>query len=262
MTNGGELQLIREHGWRIGFVNLMRREVSRRFSMRNWLIQGVIWLALLNLVLALVLEAEEAGQTMTAGVTAFILATSILAPIGMVVAAHGAIINEKKAGTAAWILSKPASRIAFILSKFFTIGLGFIVIVIFLQGLIAYAQLSVFNGSPIPAFPFLGALILLAINVIFYLSFTLFLGTIFEARVPVLGIPIALVIGQVFLLAFLGTVAEWLPNLFPGSLSDMALQTALGSSSSAPWILPVFVTLSLTALFVYLAIARFRSQEF
>jgi ABC-2 type transport system permease protein len=262
MTSGSELQLVHDHGWRVGFANLMRREVARRFSMRNWLIQGVIWLALLNLVLALVLEAEEVGQTMTAGVTAFILATSILAPIGMVVAAHGAIINEKKAGTAAWILSKPTSRIAFILSKFFTIGLGFIVIVIFLQGLIAYAQLSVFNGSPIPAFSFLGALILLAVNVVFYLSFTLFLGTIFEARIPVLGIPIALIIGQVFLLAFLGTVAEWLPNLFPGSLSDMAVQTALGGSTSAPWILPVFVTLSLTALFVYLAIVRFRNQEF
>jgi ABC-2 type transport system permease protein len=262
MAEAGGLQLVHDQGWRIGFVNLMRREISRRFSMRNWLIQGVIWLALLNLVLALVLEAEEAGQTMTAGVTAFILATSILAPIGMVVAAHGAIINEKRAGTAAWVLSKPASRIAFILSKFITIGVGFIVIVIILQGIIAYAQLSVFQGSPIPALPFLGALFLLALNVIFYLALTLFLGTVFEARIPVLGIPIALIIGQVFLLAFLGNVADWLPNLFPGSLSDMAVQAALGSSLPSPWILPIFITISLTTFLIYLTILRFRNQEF
>jgi hypothetical protein len=42
----------------------------------------------------------------------------------------------------------------------------------------------------------------------------------------------------------------------------MAVQAALGSSLPSPWILPIFITISLTTFLIYLTILRFRNQEF
>jgi len=250
------------HGWRIGFNNLLRKEYKRRWDMRTILVQGAVWLLLLNFVLALMLEYETEAGSITLGVTTFTFMVGLLAPIGMVMSAQGAILNEKKSGTAAWILSKPASRTSFIVAKLVTIGLGFLVIVILLQGLVAFAQLSIHHGSIMPVGNFIGALMLLSLNVIFYLTLTIMLGTMFNKRVPVIGIPVVLIILQYFLIPLLYKAAEWLPYIFPGSLNDLARVVILDSSMPSGWLMTVFTTLLFSALFVYLAIWRFKREEF
>jgi len=260
MGNVSGLQLVNEQGWRIGFTNLLRREISRRWSARNCLIQGAIWLVLLNLALAMVLEGQGTTASVTAGVNTFIAMAGILAPLGVVIAAQGAIVNERKAGTAAWVLSKPASRTAFILSKLVTIAVGFLALVIVLQGLIAYSQLSLAQGSLLPALGFLGGMSLLALSVLFYLSLALMLGTFFQARTPVILIPVGLIIAQAFLLGLLHDVAEWLPYLFPGSLFEVARTMVLGPPSSH-WLLPIITSTLLSALFIFVAIRQFQREE-
>jgi ABC-2 type transport system permease protein len=250
------------HSWRIGLNNLLRKEYKRRWDIRNILIQGAIWLLLLNFVLAMLLESETTGGSIVLGVTTFTFMAGLLAPIGVVMSAHGAILNEKKSGTAAWILSKPASRTSFIVAKLVTIGLGFLAIVILLQGLVAFAQLSIFQGSILPVGNFAGALLMLSLNVIFYLTLTIMLGTMFSKRVPVIGIPIALIIIQAFVLNLLHEVAEWLPYIFPGTLNDLARVFMMEAPMPSEWLMPVFTTLLLSATFVYLAIWRFQREEF
>lgn len=262
MAETSEFQLVNESGWRMGFKNLMRREASRRLSARNLLIQSVIWLVLLNFVLAMVIEVEEGVYAVTVtGVQTFTFMAGLLGAIGMVVATQGAIVNEKRSGTAAWVLSKPATRHAFILSKFITIGGGLLAIIIVLQGLVAYFQLSLSQASPLPVLPFIGGMSLLALNLIFYLSLTLMLGTMFQGRIGVLGLPVAFIISQVFLLGLLDKVTAWLPYLFPGALSGLSRVMILESPPPSYWFLPIVTTTVLSALFIYLAIWRFQREE-
>lgn len=262
MVSTGDLHPASEQGWRIGFINLLRKETRRRWNFRNLLIQSAVWLLLLNFVLAMLLEAEASRGSIMMGVTTFIFMAGMLAPIGMVMTSQGAILNEKKSGTAAWVLSKPASRSAFVLSKLVTIIVGFVAIVIVLQGVVAYSQLSLFQGSMLPAMPFIGGMLLLSLNVAFYLALTLMLGTLFHQRVPIIGIPVALIIIQAFLLNLLAEVADWLPYLFPGSLSDLARAAVMESPMPSQWLLAIVTTSLLTALFIYVAIWRFQREEF
>lgn len=261
MYGTSELQTLNEQGWRVGFANLVRRERTHRWSPRNVLIQSIIWLVLLNFVLAMLLETEASMDTMGMSTGFFIAMIGVLAPIGMVVAAQGAIVGEKSTGTAAWILSKPATRTAFIMSKFVTIAVGFLAIVIVLQGVIAYSQLSIAKEVALPVIPFLGAMTLLSLNVLFYLTLTLMLGTLFQGRMPTLGIPIAFIIIQVFLLRLLENVASWLPYLFPGALSELAQSVVLEQTMPSNWVLPIFTTILLSVLFIYIAIRRFRLED-
>ncbi len=262
MVSIGDLHPASEQGWRIGFINLLRKETRRRWNIRNLLIQSAVWLLLLNFVLALLLEAEASRGSIMMGITTFIFMVSMLAPLGMVMTSQGAILNEKKSGTAAWILSKPASRSAFVLSKLVTIIVGFVAIVIVLQGVVAYSQLSLFQGSMLPAIPFIGGMLLLSLNVAFYLALTLMLGTLFHQRVPIIGIPVALIIIQAFLLSLLAGVADWLPYLFPGSLSDLARAAVMESPMPSQWLLAIVTTSLLTVLFICVAIWRFQREEF
>jgi ABC-2 type transport system permease protein len=238
----------------------LRKEMKRHWSLRSILVQSAIWFFLLNLVLALMLEVET--NSIALGVTTFTFMVSMLAPFGIVLLTSGAIINEVKAGTAAWILSKPVSRPAFVISKLISIGVGFLVIVIILQGAIAFAQISMYQGTPLPVGNFIGALMFLTLNITFYFTLTIMLSTMFTKRVPVIGIPVALIIIQIFTLTLLGEVAAWLPYLFPGMLNEIAIALILDSAAPSQWLLSVFMTLALSSLFIYLAIWSFNRKEF
>ena len=261
MVSSEGLMPVIGHGWRIGLNNMLRKEFKRRWDIRSILIQSAVWLFLLNLVLALALESES-GQSIFMGTYTYTFLTGLLAPIGAVFSIHGAIINEVKSGTAAWVLSKPTSRSAFIVSKLIVYGGGFLAIVILLQGIIAYAQISIFQGMLLPIIGFLGGLSLLGLNVVFYIALTVMLSTMFRKRVPIIGIPVALIIVQAFVLSLLAEVTPWLPYIFPGSLNDIARQMILQSPVHAEWLLAIFVSAALSAVFIYLALWRFQREEF
>jgi ABC-2 type transport system permease protein len=255
-----EFHLVQEHGWRTGFTNLMRREISYQWSIRNLLIHGVVWLVLLNLVLALVIELESNNNTITTSISTFVFIASLLPPIGIIVLSQGAILNERQSGTAAWVLSKPTTRTAFVVSKLIVMGVGFLLIAMVLQSLFAYSQLSLAQNQMLPVGPFLSAIFLLSLNIIFYLCLTIMLGTFFDRRLAILGIPVALVILQAFTVGLLSRITDWLPYIFPGSLFEISTALMIDQGTQY-WLLPIVTTLALSALFVYIAIRRFKTEE-
>ncbi len=58
--------------------------------------------------------------------------------VGVVIIMQGVVVGEKKSGTAAWVLSKPVTRPAFILSKVIANSLGVLVTMVVLPGIVAY----------------------------------------------------------------------------------------------------------------------------
>jgi ABC-2 type transport system permease protein len=130
-TTNQALQAINEHGWRRGFANLLRNENRLWWGTRKWLIHLLLWLVVLNGFILLIglAEGQEANNPVPLYDTliqVFFQIGAFATAIGVVTTAQGAIVREKQLGTAAWILSKPVSRSAFVLAKFVAYAVGFV----------------------------------------------------------------------------------------------------------------------------------------
>ncbi len=181
-SDAPELHVIPGHGWRSGLGHMLRWEGARWWHTRQWWIHTLLWTGVINGYPAL-----EAGLGMGGGVNTLLVFLGIFAAIGVLVIAQGTIIEEKQSGTAAWVLSKPLTRSAFVLAKLGANALAIISIMIVLQGVVGYTLLNLVARSPLAVLPFAAALSLMSLYLLFYLTFTVMLGTLFRSRGPVLG---------------------------------------------------------------------------
>ena len=267
MSANASFQIVNERGWRMGFANILRHENARWWRTRRWWINLLIWFAVVNGILLLMqAQGGSAGmspeQAQGEVLTIFAVASGIFGAIGAAVAMQGSLIDEKKSGTAAWIMSKPASRTAFIAAKLVANGIALPLIVVVIQSIGVYLQLTVFEGSAPALGVFLAGVGLLILNMLFYVSLTLMLGTLFQERGPVVGIPIAFVFAPMLLGSFLGGIANLTPWALVPSNGDpgLAAQVMLGMPLAT--VLPVVATVVWCVVFVAAAIWRFGRDEF
>ncbi len=169
-----------------------------------------------------------------------------------VLLAMGALAREKERGTAAMILSKPASRAHFLLAKFVALTLVFSLSLI-LAGLACYYYTIVlFKG--IGEAHFVEMNLLLALFIEFYLAVTLLGSTIVRSQVAAGGLGL----GAVFVVAALGALPR-LGNYMPTALLEWARALMAGTGEPA-W---GAVAVSLGGIIVCLgaALAVFKRQE-
>jgi len=268
MASASVLQPVKEKGWRQGFANLLRKENSEWWGTRRWWVQGLLWLLIVNGILAIglwvvpILQPAEAGDTME-NLGIFIQLMTWFPMFAVIVITQGAVIGEKQSGTAAWIMSAPVSRSAFILSKLVANAIGFFVTVILLQGLVAYVQLSLSDGSPLPLLPYLAMLALLSLYLFFYLALTLMLGAFFDTRGPVLGIAMAVAIGSMLSIGnFFAGFLPWIVLLLPESIPGILTLMVQGAELPDVWPIPIILMSGYSLLFIALAIWRFNREEF
>ncbi|MBI1277578.1 MAG: ABC transporter permease subunit [Anaerolineaceae bacterium] len=271
MSTNSTFELVNEHGWRRGFANLFMRESAMWWRSRRWWINLLIWLVLINgTLLAMLSSASEAEhmnlmtpeQILAEARTVLGVMAGMFGAIGVVIATQGAIIDEKKSGIAAWIMSKPASRPAFILSKLIANGLALLVIIVVVQGVVAYLQLANYSGSPPALGPFVAGMALIALHMLFYLTLTLMLGTLFSDRGPVIGIPIGILFSAMFLMGYVGQFAYLMPWMIipAGSFQGLAIDAMLGQPLATTT--PIWATIVWIIVFVTIAIWRFTREEF
>ncbi len=254
-------------GWTRGLRNMLRGELGAWFATRTWLNQILIWAASINLIyLITALNAQNAGFDLS---MIFCIFMGIAGPIGVTIIMQNAVIGEKRAGTAAWVLSKPLSRPAFILSKFVANTLGILVTMVLAQGLIAYLITGLVLGTWVPPLDWLAALGALFANILFYLTLTLMLGVLLDHPAPVIGLPMAFLFAQQFLAPKLAELNPALANLLPwtlampinGSSADAkSVSMALLAGQPTP-LTAVYFAVFASALFVAIAIIVFRRQE-
>ena len=271
MASGKELVAVSATGWRLGLSNLLQKENGEWWKTRLWRTQSILWLLVINGILAATLFSESnpafpisLAEKITTALTLFTILAGIMPAIAVIIRGQDAIIGEKHSGTAAWILSKPASREAYILSKFVANTLGILVTMVLIPGIGAYLLLWVAGGQTLPLLPFLGALGLLLINLVFYLALTLMLGTLFSQRGPVIGLGLVIALGYQLFLA----VAPWLSTVMPWGLvypqSDQtpSLAQAVIQSLQIQTFLPLLATLVWIVGMLAVAILKFKQEEF
>jgi ABC-2 type transport system permease protein len=269
MASANNLQLLDERGWRQGFANLFHKENWEWWHTRRWWAQSLLWLFIVNGLLAYALwvapvaDPTEVVMDAAEKLGGFTQLMGWFPMYAVIVITQGAIISEKQSGTAAWILSAPVSRSGFILSKFIANAIGFLGTIIILQGLVAYVQISLSEGRLLPLGLFLPNLALLSLYLLFYLALTLMLGTFFNTRGPVVGIGIGVAIGSMFNIgqAFADSM-PWLVLILPEALPTLVSAFVQGESITAIWLVPIIVISLYIVLFVALAIWRFQREEF
>lgn len=265
MASIDTLKPVGDSGRLQGFSNLFRKENYAWWGTRKWWVNALIWSAIINGFLAMILwvvplsDPEEVID-LSGVLQMFIILFGVFATIGVIVIAQGAIVGEKQTGTAQWVMSNPVSSGAFILSKLVANALAILVIIVILQSLLFYAQISLREGQPLPPGPLAAASALVTLNLLFFLSLTMMLGTIFRSRGPVIGIAMAIFIGQDFVEQLLVKTLPWLPTILPQKLLEYA-QLAI-EGQPLPSVTPLVLMSSLSVIFILVAIWRFGREEF
>jgi ABC-type transport system involved in multi-copper enzyme maturation permease subunit len=134
-TNGSMLVPSCERGWRMGLANMLAKENRGWWRTRRWWIQCLLWLVFLN---GLIANSKGGVKGIMDVVVGFLVVAGTVLPIGVIILGQDSILGERHSGTAAWVLSKPLRRHAFLLAKLIAYGLGFLVTGVVLPGFIAY----------------------------------------------------------------------------------------------------------------------------
>jgi ABC-2 type transport system permease protein len=249
-------------GWRMGLSNMLAKENVAWWRTRRWWMQCLIALFFLNFLMAMNLIV---GGSISNAVNSFMMVAGIVAPIAAIILGQDAIQGERLSGTAAWVLSKPLQRSAFILAKLIAYSVGLLATWIILPGAVAYLELVVFGRVHLPVAGFAAALGLAYLNLLFYLTLVLMLATLLQGRGPVLGITIFLVWAH--MITPLGTLlADIMPWRLLHDLGKNGVLQALGGclwqGTPLPTVIPIIVTAAWCVLFTGVAIWRFRREEF
>jgi ABC-2 type transport system permease protein len=263
-TTTQTLQAVNESGWRRGFANLLRKELRQWWGTRKWVVHLLLWLVVLNGLILLVglTDGQETNNPVPLYDTliqVFFSVGALATGIGVVTTAQGAIVREKQLGTAAWILSKPVSRSAFVLAKFVAYAISFLSLAIVLPSAIFYGESLLLPGRAPEAALLLAGVGLLALHTLFYLALTLLLGTFYNTRGPIGGIAMGVLFAG-FLPPNLVPPAAMLA--LPWTLGKSAVGLVLGSELPPIWPIPVVATALWIAVFVGVALWRFGREEF
>ena len=255
------LMLVPQSAWLGGFGNMLRKELGQWWGTRTWWVQILIWVLILNGISTIVaLTDSMAPNALLAEAVQTFLALGIAAVgMGTVITVQGAIVGEKQLGTAAWVMSKPASRAAFILAKTLAYASGYWVTAIIIPAIIFVIVMRQSIPVHLAITPFLTGLGLMALGQLFYLTLTLMLGTFFSSRGPVAGIGIAFIMTGLMLDSF---IPFQVLIVTPWPLADIAGGLTLGSDLPSVWPVPLVATSILIAVMTALALWRFGREEF
>jgi ABC-2 type transport system permease protein len=261
ITNTVSLVPSRARGWRMGLANMLGKENAAWWRTRRWWIQCLVALFFLNFLMVLNLKSGGINNA----VTSFLMIAGIVAPMAAIILGQDAIQGERLSGTAAWVLSKPLRRPAFILAKLIAHAVGLLATWIVLPGVVAYLELVVLARVQLPLLVFVGMLGLAYLNLLFYLTLAVMLTTLFQGRGPVLGITIFLVWS--FLITPLGIqLADVMPWRLIQDLGKNGSIASLGGllwqGDPLPTVIPIIVTAVWCLLFTGVALWRMNREEF
>jgi ABC-2 type transport system permease protein len=165
----------------------------------------------------------------------------------------GAVAAEKERGTAAFILTKPVTRAAFVVAKIAAIG-TLLALALAASGALAWVYTTILF-EPLPVAGFAGAVALL------WLSLAVFAAVTFLASVVA---PSGIVAGGIgfgaFVLAGILSALPGVGDYLPTSLWGAADQLAIGITPD-PLVGPVLFNVAVIAAAIGLAATIFRRQE-
>jgi len=252
----------------IGFRPLLGKELREQWRTRRMLVVVVVFIALaigsaflarytaelIEALGGLPFDVEVPPPTTADAVDQFLKNVGQAGILTAILLAMGSVATEKERGTAALILSKPASRGAFLASKLVAIGVTLAagVSAASVAGYLYTAML--FDAPPVPGWAGMTALLLVAL--VAYASLT-FLGSTLSRSVLAAA---AIGIGGMIVLAVVSALPRVAPYTPAGLSGEPARALALGIDPG-PLIGPLLANLAIIAALFASSWIAFRNQE-
>ncbi len=273
MASNSEFQPVGNQVLLQGYANLLRKENHLWWRTSRWWIQTLIWMVFIPVLLAMFIWVVPSDAASSSGqpdlppevkCLIFIIWMSGVAPaIGVVMLGQDAMLNERQSGTMAWVLTKPASRTSFLLSKLVSNALGISMTMVIFQFCAAYLIIFIATRTAFSPLDYLAMMGIIFLSLLFYLTLTLVLSTVSSRRGLVIGVPLLIILGATF---FGEMIPPEISNFLPWNLTAStggeasALYAALGQP--LPTWMPIFATAAWCLIFSGIALWRFHKKEF
>jgi ABC-type transport system involved in multi-copper enzyme maturation permease subunit len=186
--------------------------------------------------------------------------------IGVMIIMQRVLVREKQSGTAAWALSKPVTRSAFVVSRLAVNSIAILLTSVIVPGVIFYITLGLFSDFGwLSPFGYIAALLIVSLHTCYWIALVLMMGTLFESSAVVIAVPMAL-----FFTFWMGT--DLIPGLIyisplllafspaPEQMSTLSVSFMTGEPVLS-W-LPLISTAVSSVIFITVSIWRFNRQEF
>jgi ABC-2 type transport system permease protein len=266
----GQFQLVTEKGWRRGLGNLLQGEYSSWFRSSRWWKHLILWIMIINVLMVIMIiatgEAAKAGEDGPPLLFMYGIFGGMFVAFGVMIIMQRVIVGEKRSGTAAWVLSKPVTRAAFVVSRLVVNAVAILLTSVIVPGLILYSTLGFFSDLGwLSLFGFIAGLLMVSLHTFYWIAFVLMMGTVFESSSGVIAVPMIL-----YFMFWMGT--GMIPSLIyispllltfspaPEQMSALAVSFMTGEPVFS-W-LPLISTIVSCAIFIAVAIWRFNRQEF
>ena len=269
-NDSSQFQLVNEKGWRRGLGNLLQGEYSAWFKSSRWWKHLLIWFVAVNVMMAIMVIAsiQEAkrGNQGPPLLLMYGIFGGMFVSFGVMVIMQRVLVREKQQGTAAWVLSKPVTRTAFVVSRLVVNTIAILLTAVFVPGVIVYMTLGLVSKVGwLSPFGFAAALVMVSLTTFYWITLVLMMGTLSDSSSVVLAVPITLF----FIFAYGPGMVPALVHISPLMLTfspapDQINSLAGSFMTGAPvfsW-LPLISTLVSCVIFIAVAIWRFDRQEF
>jgi len=264
MSGNEAFEMVSGHGWDRGLDNLLRSSLARWFKTRMWWIQCLIWGGIVGILLSAMLFNSQPPGFLDL-LMIFAVFVGLFPAVGVTIIMQDALVGEKREGTAAWVLSKPVTRQAFVLSKVISNSVGVLVTMIVVPCVLAYALITLTIKPTLDPLGFIAAMGVIFISHFFFLSLTLMLGAFFSNRGPVIGIPLAILFLQqniIELVPSLRFVLPWNLVIPIGNSQPLVLSLMMRTQVQSDHLIMLGVVVTESILFILIALWRFNQEEF
>jgi ABC-2 type transport system permease protein len=183
--------------------------------------------------------------------------------IGITIIMQEAVVGEIKSGAAAWILSKPITRESYILAKWLGNSIGATISMIIAPTCVFYTLFFLFTGEVLNFETFSAVIAILSLNMLFFLSFSLLMGSFQRNSSILIGVPIGFYVAQQILVNFSSFLVEIVPWGLTNPLNDgtpsIVFSFIMGTHPFS--ILPIIMTSLSIIMFLVLTVKVMRTQE-
>jgi ABC-2 type transport system permease protein len=265
----GQFQLVKEKGWKRGLGNLLQGEYSAWFKSSRWWKHLILWLVIINVMMVIMIiasaDAAKSGEQDPPTLFMYGIFGGMFVAVGVMIIMQRVLVGEKNSGTAAWVLTKPVTRTAFVVSRLAVNSIAILLTAVIVPGVILYITLGLFSEVGwLPPFGFIAALLMVSLHTFYWIALVLMMGTLFESSSGVIAVPMALFFTFWFGTGMIPGLIYVSPLLLISSPDEQINALSVAFMTGAPVVswLPLISTIVACVIFIAVAIWRFNRQEF
>jgi ABC-2 type transport system permease protein len=250
--------------------NLLHGEYSAWFKSSRWWKHLILWFAIINVMMVIMIiataKAAAGGDEGPPILFMYGIFGGMFVAFGVMIIMQRVLVGEKQAGTAAWVLSKPVTRTAFVVSRLAVNALAILLTSVIVPGVVLYITLGLFSDIGwLSPFGFAAGLVMVMIHTFYWIALVLMLGTLTESSAAVMAVPMILYFVFWYgpgLIPALVYISPLLLTFSPAPEQMSALSVAFMSGEPVFSWLPLISTVVSCVIFIAVAIRRFNRQEF